>query len=195
MEPPITILKSFLSKEIADSYFADLLENINWTDTLLNVEGKEVKIKRKMAYAYDKIVDYKYANLKFIGSLWNDTLSSIRDSINNHLNDNYNSVLLNLYSNGKELINWHTDKEDVLGDINESVIVTVNLGATRTFWFMDIVNGDKHSYKVENGDILIMEKGCQATHLHAILPEKEVTEPRISLTYRKVKIDHEPSSI
>lgn len=93
-------------------------------------------------------------------------------------------MLLNLYENGKDEIRWHSDKEDQLGD--EPVIACVNLGATRKFHFLEKETGNKKFYNVANGDLLIMGDQCQKKFLHAILKEKDVTEPRISLTYRKV---------
>ncbi len=39
---------------------------------------------------------------------------------------------------------------------------------------------------MENGDLLIMLDNCQENWLHAILKEKEIKDPRISLTFRNV---------
>lgn len=180
----VTIIKNFLSKEESDIAFNYLLDNINWHDRLNIMYSEEtVKINRKMAYVSDNIIDYSYANFYFKGELWNDTLKDIKLKIEARISAKFNSVLLNLYSNGKDEIKWHSDKEYTLGE--NPIIACVNLGVTRKFWFLKKDTGNKHFIEVENGDLLVMGENCQKNYLHAILKEKGVTEPRISLTYRR----------
>lgn len=182
----IELISGFLNTEISDKIFKYLEENIEWHDTLLSENDEPVKIKRKMAYVFHEVVDYKYANLKFKGTVWNNTLSEIKTLIYESTGFEFNSVLLNYYKNGKDEIKWHSDKEKQLGDIEKSVIATINLGATRKFWYLNKSDGTKDYYSVANGDLLMMNPGFQNEYLHAILPEKEIKGPRISLTFRKV---------
>jgi len=59
------------------------------------------------------------------------------------------------------------------------------LGATRKFWLQEKKeNGQRWNIPLANGDLLFMEKNCQKNLLHAILKEKDVKDPRISLTFR-----------
>jgi len=169
--------------------FDILSKNIKWHETLLSVNNEPVKIKRKMAYVYDRVVTYYYSTLHFEGELWIPVLETIRDKVNGFTGIEFNSVLLNYYKNGKDEIKWHSDKEENLGDISESVIATVNLGATRKFWYLNKATGDKDFYSVANGGLLMMNAGFQNEYLHAILPEKQIKDPRISLTFRKVTHD------
>lgn len=182
----IVLIEGFLKKEETSELFNSLYRNISWKDELTAIDGSKVKIKRKMSYVYDTIVNYKYAKLSFYGETWIPELALLRDKLNNKYGK-FNSVLLNLYKNGKDEIKWHSDKEKELGE--NAVIACINLGATRKFWFLNKESGEKSSVFVRDGDLLIMEAGFQEEYLHAILLEKEVKEPRISLTFRNVSYD------
>ena len=178
------LLKGFLESGYALSSFDFLLKNIAWKNILKTNNGVDRKINRKMSYAYDTKVIYRYTNLNLEGEVWNERLIDIREKIAKETGFETNSVLLNLYENGKEEIRWHSDKEDILGD--NPIIPMINLGASRTFWLRNKETGETEKYLLNNGDLFIMLENCQKNWLHAILKEKEVVEPRISLTYRKV---------
>lgn len=175
--------KGFLLAEAATELFEILLKKIEWHKTLLNINNEPVEINRKMAYVSDKPVIYKYANLQLQGSEWIEELLLLKQDLENRTGYKFNSVLLNLYETGKDEIRWHSDKEEQLGE--RPIIACLNLGAGRTFHFAKKGEKDaKMSHFVENGDLLIMLENCQEKWLHAILPEKSIKEPRISLTFR-----------
>jgi len=183
------LTKKFLPPHVADHYFEHLLQHVNWHKTLMSKENQPVEINRKMAYVYQQPVMYKYANLQLPGDTWSDNhmqeLKDLRDYVEEKTGYRFNSVLLNLYETGKDEIKWHSDKEVQLGE--KPTIACLNLGATRTLHFAKKGEKDmKIPMVMENGDLLIMGENCQDNWLHAILPERKVKEPRISLTFRWV---------
>lgn len=181
----ITLTKSFISKEAADHCFKHLAEQTFWTN-MLRIAGtdKFKKIHREMAYVASDGIYYNYSNLQLPITPWTAELSAICLRLSSHLGVDFNSVLLNKYRNGKDEIRWHSDKEEQLG--LTPIIACVNLGSPRKFHFLEKATGTKFFHIVEHGDLLVMGETCQKNYLHAILQEKGVTEPRISLTYRKV---------
>lgn len=189
-------VKGFIPKTAADAAFDTLLKEVEWHNVLNNDEGVPVKINRKMAYMYDEPVNYRYARLNLPGTTWNTTAAAIKQymianipflSKDEKLFE-FNSVLLNLYETGKDEIRWHSDKETQLGE--KPVIACINLGAGRKFSFMKKgktpAEREIVEFFVEHGDLLMMMEDCQDNWLHAILRDKSVTEPRISLTFRLV---------
>ena len=189
-------VKGFIPKTAADAAFDTLLKEVEWHNVLNNDEGAPVKINRKMAYMYDEPVNYRYARLNLPGTTWNTTAAAIKQymianipflSKDEKLFE-FNSVLLNLYETGKDEIRWHSDKETQLGE--KPVIACINLGAGRKFSFMKKgktpAEREIVEFFVEHGDLLMMMEDCQDNWLHAILRDKSVTEPRISLTFRLV---------
>jgi alkylated DNA repair dioxygenase AlkB len=178
-------VKNAISDLIAKDWFNELLVRTNWHKDLKTTSGEIKRLNRSMAYIYDKQVIYKYANFELPGDVWNESLTKIKNIVEKHSNYKFNSVLLNLYEDGKEEIRWHSDKEDQLG--SNPVILCLNLGAGRTFHLKNKADGTDVKIFMENGDVLIMKENCQENWLHAILKEKEIKEPRISLTFRLVQ--------
>lgn len=190
----ITLIKGFI-KDTKD-YYKLIDEKADWhTELKISVTGVMKKINRAMCYVSDYSTTYRYAGFEFPGTVWgtfyndffplNSIIVNPLYEINQELKSiglNFNSVLLNKYKDGRDEIRWHADKEDTLGD--NPIIGCVNLGATRKFWFMNLETKEKFYHEVADGDLLIMGDMCQKKFLHAILKEKEVTEPRISLTFR-----------
>lgn len=101
----------------------------------------------------------------------------------------YNAVFCNLYRSGQDSIGWHADDEPVLGDPRKSQIATLSFGATRRFELRktDQPAGSKLSIDLEHGSLFVMGPGLQAGWLHQVPKQPEVTEPRISLTFRRVQ--------
>ena len=180
----IKIKPKFINAIKTKKYFEFLSNNIMWNEELTSLDNNEkVKINRKMAYVTDDIVEYKYAKLSFTGEKWNEILLEIKNKLEEETGFKFNSVLLNLYKDGKDEIKWHSDKEDSLGE--KPVIACINLGATRKFWFRKRGSDNpKFYYIVNDGDLLIMGENCQRDYVHAILKESEVNESRVSLTFR-----------
>lgn len=181
----ITYIPNYLTPQESEALFEHLKTEINWTDTVISESGQSVKLNRKVAYIADRQKEYFYANLRFEtpNGTWTPLLAILKDRLNVQFGQKFNSVLLNFYKDGKDEIRWHSDKEFCLGE--KPVIACVNLGATRKFWLQEKRdNGEKWNVPLNNGDLLFMNEYCQENLLHAILKEKEVLEPRISLTFR-----------
>lgn len=187
MNENTTHYSGFLSPEHADTLFRELLTQTPWHKWIKTSTGREQKLKRRMAYMYSREVEYKYGQFVLPGMLITPIIQTTIDLIKVRFGLNFNSVLLNCYDNGKDSINWHSDKEDQLGP--NPIIGSLNLGATRKFHFMRKTNGEKMHVELAHGDFFVMDENCQPNWLHAILPEPEITTPRISLTFRWVYDD------
>ena len=181
-----TLHKGLIDGATATAYFNALKAGIDWHNELESNDGTLVSLKREMAYVSDEPILYKYANLTLPGQTWVPELLAIKATLEATIDNKFNSVLLNHYRTGRDIINWHSDREEQLGD--KPVIAAVNLGAGRTFKFLEKATGIKTEVFLENGDLLVMHENCQENYLHAILAEKHVVEPRISLTFRLVKV-------
>jgi alkylated DNA repair dioxygenase AlkB len=189
----ILFYENFMSDVSSGALFDELI-NIDWQNKRTNSSGEIITIKRKMAYMSDGGGDYNYAGLCLKGVGWTKSMDLLREGVSAYLFSvgldkekvKFNSCLLNLYANGKDEIRWHSDSEEALGE--NPVIAMINLGATRSFRMRKKGTETKEEliYKVTNGSLLVMLENCQNNWYHAILKEKEIKEPRISLTFRKV---------
>jgi alkylated DNA repair dioxygenase AlkB len=97
----------------------------------------------------------------------------------------FNSCLLNLYHDGNDGMGWHSDDEKELD--GQAPIASLSLGAKRKFAFRNKENKSTVSVFLENGSALIMHAPTQDYWQHSLLKTKTVHEPRINLTFRRIK--------
>ena len=165
--------------------FAELYGTINWKQEVTLLFGKQVAIPRLTAWYGDAGKSYTYSNIKMEPNLWTPTLITIKSKIEAIAGTVFNSVLLNLYRDGKDSVAWHSDDESELGE--NPAIGSVSFGATRRFML-------RHKYQKETkleiqltpGSFLLMKGQTQHFWQHQIPKAAKVTEPRINLTFRKV---------
>src|ERR671910_392163 len=79
---------------------------------------------------------------------------------------------------------WHGDSEKSLGTNN--TIASLSFGAERKFLFKHKQTKQTVSLVLEHGSLLIMRDATQANWLHSLPKSKDVTRPRINLTFRTI---------
>jgi alkylated DNA repair dioxygenase AlkB len=191
MNSDIKLYKGFVKSGAANVLLSKFCRDIQFQYTLKQLKGGNRNIKRGMAYISDSAGWYKFAGVALKGTSWKEHEyypSFLRSLVSRHIGIEFNSVLLNYYRNGKDEIRWHSDKEEILGE--NPIIACLNLGASRHMHFLRKtetreVSAYKTSYLLESGDLLVMGRNCQQNWMHAIMPEKHVKSPRLSLTFRK----------
>lgn len=100
----------------------------------------------------------------------------------------FDSVLANLYRNGKDSVSWHRDNEDYLEP--GGVIAVVSFGETRTFKIRSMDRRRHFEWGLGGGDVLVMSgAGMQRDWEHSIPKEPSLRRPRLSLTFRQFKED------
>lgn len=161
-------------------------KNIRWRQDKVKMFGKEVLLPRLSAWYGDTDKLYTYSGLTLTPNSWNEGLLYLKNAIEKIANVSFNSVLLNWYRDGNDLISWHTDSEKELG-LNP-VIGSVNFGATRRFQLRRIDNKkEKIEIPLGHGTILIMSGETQHYWQHSVPKEKNIKNLRINLTFRIIK--------
>lgn len=100
------------------------------------------------------------------------------------------SCNLNLYKDGNMSVGWHADDEKLfLGRIDDTRIISLSLGATRTFE-LRLSEGEeddgKYSVRLNDGDICTMEGLTQKYYSHRV-PKEAASGARINLTWRWIR--------
>src|SRR5690606_24762188 len=96
-----------------------------------------------------------------------------------------NSVLANLYRDGRDSMGWHSDDEPELGPA--PVIASLSLGATRRFSLRHRCRaGQRVDLELPHGSLLLMRGATQANWQHAVPRTARAVGPRINLTFRYV---------
>ena len=183
----ILFMRNLFSPTEAKNYFELLQNNINWKQEEVKFYGKTFPVPRKTAwYGYEGF-NYSYSGITCFPEIWTNELLEIKKEIEKFIPDeDFTSVLLNLYNNGNDKMGWHADDEKELG-INPT-IASVSLGETRRFDIKHKQNPELHyKFELTSGSLLIMRGALQHHWVHQIPAQKKVKEPRINLTFRTIK--------
>ena len=131
--PPIIYIPNWLSVLEADNYFGRLLHTINWQTEEIELFGKKIVVPRLVAWYGDANAEYSYSKVTHTPLPWLDSLTVLKNRLEETVNFKSNSVLCNLYRNEKDYMGWHQDNEKSLG-LNP-VIASISLGESRKFSF------------------------------------------------------------
>ena len=175
----------FSVTESAD-LFKRLTDTIAWKQETLMMYGKKVLTPRFTAWYGDEHVSYKYSGVTFYTLPWTAELLTIKSKIEPLCGEIFNSVLLNLYRNGNDSMGWHSDDEPELG--KDPIIGSVNFGQERRFDLrLKKDHQQKHHIVLENGSLLVMKGNLQHHWQHQVAKSAKPMQPRINLTFRKIK--------
>ncbi len=193
----VTILENFFPPEEADPLFNLLKDKVPWEQETLRMFGKETPIPRLTAWFGDPEKTYTYSGILNQPHDWKliPELDDMREKLDQACSANFNSVLLNLYRDGNDSVDWHADDERELGP--EPIIASVSLGETRTFDFRSKYDSKhKRSFELFSGDVVIMSGATQRHWEHRVPKTAErirfSTGPRINLTFRTIYLADDP---
>lgn len=183
----ILFMRNFFTSSEAKNYFELLQNNINWKQEEVKFYGKTFPVPRKTAwYGYEGF-NYSYSGITCFPEIWTKELLEIKKEIEKFIPDeDFTSVLLNLYNNGNDKMGWHADDEKELG--KNPTIASVSLGETRRFDIKHKQNPKLHyKFELTSGSLLVMRGALQHHWVHQIPAQKKVKDPRINLTFRTIK--------
>ena len=182
--PPIIYIPNWLSALEADNYFGILLRIIHWQTEEIELFGKKIVVPRLVAWYGDANAEYSYSKVSHTPLPWLDSLTVLKNRLEETVNFNSNSVLCNLYRNEKDYMGWHQDNENSLG-LNP-VIASISLGERRKFSFRHKTTRAIYSLILSPGSLLLMLPDCQLDWQHSLLKTSQPKKERINLTFRKI---------
>ena len=175
----------FWSKREADILFIKLLDEIPWRQDPITVFGKTYPQPRLTSLHSINKEPYRYSGIQMNPEPMSHELISLLTKIKSVEKNEFTSVLLNQYRDGKDSNGWHSDDEKELG-INP-VIASVSLGEERFFHLKHKHDKSQRlKIKLEHGSLLIMGGAMQTHWQHQIAKTKRQIRPRINLTFRKI---------
>lgn len=104
----LMLYEGFFSKEESDRYYTILLHDTKWREADLHIYDKTHIIPRMVAWYEDKTNPGANPD----GHEWTPELLAIRGRVEEETGFKFNSVLLNLYRNGKDGVGWHSDRTE-----------------------------------------------------------------------------------
>jgi alkylated DNA repair dioxygenase AlkB len=176
----------FLRKIEADHSFQALKEKVNWRNDKIKMYGKEHFLPRLTAWYADPPMVYTYSKITMHPDPWLPEMLDLKNRIEKHTNETFNSLLLNYYRSGQDHVSWHADNEPELG--RNSLIASLSLGGVRRFQLKHRYNASLPSVtlELESGSLVLMSDEIQDFWLHRITQTKKSVDPRINLTFRTI---------
>jgi alkylated DNA repair dioxygenase AlkB len=178
------LIKKFFNQAQSDQLFTRLLTDLHWQDEDIFIFGKWVKVPRLMCWNGDPDACYQYSGVNHKPLPWTTELQEIRTKVEQQCRCTFNSVLANLYRDGKDSMGCHADDEKELG-INP-VIASLSLGEARLFKMHHKKRKQTLNIQLAHGDLLVMAGTCQKYWVHSVPKTKNLKLPRINLTFRKI---------
>jgi alkylated DNA repair dioxygenase AlkB len=179
-------IPSAFSETEADALMRQCLTELPWRQDRISIAGKLILIPRLQCWLGDPEAHYSYSNLTLHPQPWPEFLVDIKARIETLAAHSFNSALANLYRDGSDSVDWHSDDEAELG--HTPIIASLSLGTSRVFEL-------KHRYKkqlsalklsLNHGSVLIMKGSTQQYWHHRIAKLKGLSEPRINFTFRHI---------
>lgn len=175
----LLLIDNFFSKEESDYYYNVLLDKIQWYEYEMPIYDKIVTAPRMISWYSDTSSEGE-SNQK-----WPDELQKIRQRVENETYMKFNSVLLNLYRNGKDGVGWHSDKTK---SSNKNMdIASITFGETRMFQLRHKFRKEipKLEIPLHHGTFLLIAGCTNSFWEHQIPKTARNVLPRITLTFRK----------
>lgn len=165
----------------AETLFQVLHETTTWKRENVVLFGRTIPQPRLTAWYGE--TSYTYSGLTVEPQPLTEAIRTVKDRVEEITGAEFNSVLLNLYEDGKHGIGWHSDDEAGVGPI----IASVSFGAARRFLLRDkATKTAQPELSLGNGDLLVMGAGTQEHYQHSVPKTAKDVGPRINLTFRKM---------
>ncbi|XP_055953982.1 uncharacterized protein LOC129989457 [Argiope bruennichi] len=183
----------FMQLAEAEEYKTILRNSTAWYDKNIVIRGVEYPQPRLVAWYGPH--PYSYAGTTLEAREMPNTIREIKEkveaSLQEHgINVELNSVLLNLYRNGKDSVAWHSDDEFTLGVC--PTIASVSLGETRKFEMRpkrnveNVNTSDILFVNLTHGSLIVMDGCMQKDWQHRVPKEYHDKGERINLTFRTI---------
>ncbi len=165
--------------------FEKLMQEVPWQQDEIIVYGKSHPQPRLTALFGNEGKPYAYSNIVMHPRSWSPLLMYIKNEVEEICQEQFTTVLLNLYRDGKDSNGWHSDNEKELG--RNPVIASVSFGAERSFHLQHNTQEVKQKIILESGSLLLMKGSTQHFWKHQIPKTTRPIGPRINLTFRIIK--------
>jgi alkylated DNA repair dioxygenase AlkB len=183
----LSLWPRWLGEVEADALLTEMQATIPWEVHRIRIFGRDVDSPRLSCWVGDEDATYVYSRTRFEPHPWTPALASLRDRVAYVCGVRFNSVLANLYRDGKDSMGWHSDDEPELGA--QPVIASLSLGAVRRFRLKprhEGGGGNVLGIELGHGSLLRMAGHTRRLYLHDLPKTSAAVGPRLNLTFRWV---------
>jgi alkylated DNA repair dioxygenase AlkB len=173
-----TLLPGVFDPAASATHLAGLLDELDWEGQQFTIYGRTMPMPRLIAM-YGP-AGYRYSRVVHPPRPLPPRLEAIRRSVTAVTGREFNSVLANLYRDGRDSVGWHRDSDYAHG--GQPDIASVSFGATRRFELRD--GAARVAVDLESGSVLVLTGAAVARWWHRVPKTSAMTGPRVNLTYR-----------
>jgi alkylated DNA repair dioxygenase AlkB len=177
-------VKAFYAQTDADDIYRQLHAGLEWQSEQLFIYGRWLTVPRLMAWYGDSQASYRYSGVTHQPLPWTPLLANLRTDVEVVCQQAFNSVLANLYRDGRDSMGCHADNEKELG--KNPTIASLSFGETRLLRFRHPESDYKLDIELSNGDLLVMAGELQHHWRHELPKTRKPKQARINLTFRQI---------
>lgn len=161
-----------------------LADQLPWSQHQVRLFGRSLPSPRLCCWIGDADAVYRYSGVSHPPLPWTAALTALRERLQDVCAMPFNSVLANLYRDGRDSMGWHADDEPELGA--RPMIASVSLGTTRRMLFRARRAMQRFELPLGNGDLLLMRDDTQRHAQHCVPKTRRPCGQRINLTFRQI---------
>jgi alkylated DNA repair dioxygenase AlkB len=191
----LVVIRGWLPPAEAERAFAELLEQVPWSQRSVRIAGRVYPEPRLTAWFGDPEASYAYSGIELEPLPWTPWLARIRTRVSDEASSEigrpdavrFNSVLVNRYRSGDDSMGLHADAERELGE--NPVIASLSLGASRRFVMKYARKGAAVApiaMDLDGGTLLLMLGTTQHHWKHGVPKRQGAAGERINLTFRRI---------
>jgi len=182
----IALHEDFAQREHA--LWLELLRaELPWVQELYFRGGRVVPAPRLTSFHGDADCRYLYSGIAYEPSPWTELLLQLRARLRPATGHDFNSVLANLYRDGRDSVGFHADDEPELGPSRDNIVIaSLSLGAARRFVLKHKRSGERRCYDLGHGALFVMSGRTQHDWIHALPKTQRAVGARINLTFRLI---------
>jgi alkylated DNA repair dioxygenase AlkB len=181
----IDLFDGFFAPAESDRWFTELFAHSAWGQGHICCYGKLIAEPRLTAWYGDAGASYTYSGVRRDPHPWNSALRVLKGRVEAAAGVCFNSVLLNLYRDGRDSVGWHSDAEKELG--RQPVIASLSFGATRCLQLRHKQRPLHCAIDLTHGSLLLMRGLTQHRWRHRVPKTRQPVGPRINLTFRLIQ--------
>jgi alkylated DNA repair dioxygenase AlkB len=174
------LLPGVFDPEASAGHLDALLTEIEWEEQRFTIFGRTRPMPRLIAM-YGP-VGYRYSGVVHPPRPLSPRLDAIRRRVEEVSARAFNSVLANLYRDGRDSVGWHRDSDYAHG--GQADIASVSFGATRRFEVRDRTGRARACVELESGSVLLITGEAIARWWHQVPKTSGPVGPRVNLTFR-----------
>ena len=179
---PWQLFPGWINSDNSIFWLEKTYQELSWEQPLVRVYGRKYPVPRKSIFLGEAGIKYRYSGVTHMAKGWPLWFYPLLEKVVSKVGQNFNGCLVNLYRNGNDHMGWHADDEPEIDQTRP--IASLSFGEKREFVFKQRGGSIRKVITLNNGDLLVMNPGCQDSWLHSVPTRKRISKSRINLTFR-----------